>query len=77
MCQCVLPAAYKLSVGNHVLDLLHALSSSGRGWVLETPNDSLMVIDVTQQSAAVLGGNNKVATKNFVMRTIKALKVNV
>lgn len=74
---CVLPAAYKLFVGDHVLDPLHTLSSSGRGWVLEARNNSLMVIDVTQQSEGVFGGSNKVATKNLVIRTIKALKVNV
>lgn len=77
MCWCPLSVAYKLSVGrDHALDPLYIFSSSGRGWVLETFTNSLMVTDVTQRSVAVLGGNGKVATKNLVMRTIKTLKVN-
>jgi len=77
MCQCSLPVAYKLSVGrDRALDPLYTFSSSGRVWVLETFTNSLIVINVTQQSVAILGGNGKVATENLVMRTIKTLKVN-
>lgn len=71
------PVSFKLSeVRDHALDLLYTFSSSGRGWALEIFTNSLMVINVTQQSVAILGGSGKVTTENLVMRTIKALKVN-